>query len=64
MLSTRCNGVVVMKGTVLFALLMPTGYYTYLEFIDVVGSEMVKVLPLVSMMIEKKHVTLNIQGEG
>ena len=49
-----------MKGTVLFALLMPTGYYTNLEFIDVVGSEMVKVLPLVSMMIEKEYVTLNI----
>ena len=51
---------VVIKGTVLLVLSISTGYYTYLEFIEAVSSEMAKVLPLVSMMIEKEYVTLNI----
>ena len=33
---------------------MSIGYDLYLEFIDVVGSEMVKVLPLVLMTIEEE----------
>ena len=53
-----------MKGTVLFALLMPTGYYTNLEFIEAVSSDMVKVLSLVLITIEDMFVDFNVQGQG
>ena len=53
-----------MKGTVLFALLMPTGYYTNLEFIEAVSSEMAKVLPLILITIEDMFVEFNVQGQG
>ena len=43
---------------------MPTRYYTFLEFIEAVGSEMVMVLSIVSMTIEDKCVKFNVQGEG
>ena len=43
---------------------MPTGYYTFLEFIESIGREMVKVLSIVSMKIEKEYVTFNVQREG
>ena len=43
---------------------MPTRYYTFLEFIEAVGSEMVMVLSIVSMKIEKECVTFNVQKEG
>ena len=46
-----CNQIVVTNYTVRHVLSMPTGYYTFSEFIDAVGCEMVKMLPLVSMMI-------------
>ena len=46
-----CNQIVVTNGTVRRVLSMPTYYYTFSEFIDAVGCEMVKMLPLVSMMI-------------
>ena len=43
---------------------MPTRYYTFLEFIEAVGSEMVMMLSIVSMKIEKECVTFNVQKEG
>ena len=46
-----CNQIVVTNGTIRRVLSMPTYYYTFSEFIDAVGCEMVKMLPLVSMMI-------------
>ena len=39
-------------------------YCTLLEFIEAVGSEMVKVFSIVSMMIENEYVTFNVQKEG
>ena len=42
---------------------MPTYYYTFSQFIDAVGSEMVNVLHLVSMMIEEEYVKFNVQVE-
>ena len=39
-------------------------YYTFLEFIEAVGSEMLKVFSIVSMMIENEYVTFNVQKEG
>ena len=59
-----CNPVVVTNGTVRRVLSMLTGYYTDLEFIETVDSEVVKVLPLVSMTIEEENVKFNVQGEG
>ena len=53
-----------MKGTVLFALLMPTGFYTNLEFIEAVSSDMVKVLSLVLITIEDMFAEFNVQGQG
>ena len=46
-----CNQIVVTNDTIRRVLSMPTDYYTFSEFIDAVGCEMVKMLPLVSMMI-------------
>ena len=46
-----CNQIVVTNDTIRHVLSMPTGYYTFSEFIDAVSCEMVKMLPLVSMMI-------------
>ena len=43
---------------------MLKGYDTFSEFIEAVGSEMVKVLPLISMTIEEEYVRFNVQGEG
>ena len=43
---------------------MPTGYYTLLEFIEVVNNEMLNVLSIVSMKILKEYVKYNIQREG
>ena len=53
-----------MKGTVLFALLIPTGFYTNLEFIEAVSSDMVKVLSLVLITIEDMFAEFNVQGQG
>ena len=63
-LSTVCNQVVVTNGTVCHVLSMPQGYYyTFSKFIEAVCSEMVNVLPFVSMTIEDKYVTFNVQRE-
>ena len=58
-----CNQIVVTNGTIRRVLSMPTYYYTFSQFIDAVGSEMVNVLHLVSMMIEEEYVKFNVQGE-
>ena len=36
-LSTSCNQIVVTNGTMSHVLSMPTGYYTFSKFIEVVG---------------------------
>ena len=59
-LSASCNQVVVTNGTTSYVLSMPTGYYTFSEFIEAVGVEMVKVLPLVSVTISEDHASFNI----
>ena len=43
---------------------MPTGNYTLLEFIEAVNNEMLNVLSIVSMKIEKEYVKFNVQREG
>ena len=50
----------VTNGTICRVLSMPTDYYTVSEFIDAVGSEMVKMLPLVSITIEEDYVKFNV----
>ena len=37
--SRTCNQIVVTNGTTRYVLSIPTGYYTYLEFIEAVGSD-------------------------
>ena len=61
-MSTSCNHMVVTNGNDSHMLTLPTGYYTFTEFIEAVGAEMVKVLPLISMTIEDDHVRFNVQG--
>ena len=61
-LSSSCNHVVVTDGRDSYVLTMPTGYYTFSKFIEAVGVEMVKVLPLISMTIEDDHVRFNDQS--
>ena len=63
-MSSSCNQVVVTNGTDSHMLTLPTGYYTFSEFIEAVGAEMVKVLPLTSMTIEDDHVRFNDQSES
>ena len=63
-LSTSCNQIVVTNGTTSYVLSMFSEYYTFLEFIEVVNNKMFIVLSIVSMKIEKKYVTINIQKEG
>ena len=63
-MSSSCNQVVVSDGTDSHVLTLPTGYYTFSEFIEAVGAEMVKVLPLTSMTIEDDHVRFNDQSES
>ena len=50
----------VTNDTVHHVLSMPTDYYTFLEFIEAVGSEMVNVLPLVSMTIEEEYMKFSV----
>ena len=52
-LSSVCNRGMVTNDETFHVLSMSIGYDLYLEFIDTVGSEMVKVLPLVLMTIEE-----------
>ena len=63
-LSTWCNQVVVTNGEIPHVLSMPTGYYTFSEFIEAVGVDMVKVLSLVSMTIEDDYVRFNDQSDS
>ena len=63
-LSSSCNQVVVTDGRDSHVLTMPTGYYTFSEFIEAVGTEMVKVLPLILMTIEDDHVRFNDQSNS
>ena len=51
-LSTSCNQIVVTNGTMSYVLSMFSEYNTFLGFIESIGSEMVKVLSIVSMKIE------------
>ena len=52
------------NSTTSHVLSMFSEYNTFLEFIEAVGSEMVKVLSIVSIMIENEYVTFNVQKEG
>ena len=61
-LSFSCNQVVVTDGKDSHVLTMPTGYFTFSEFIEAVGVDIVKVLPLISMTIEDNHVRFNDQS--
>ena len=63
-LSSSCNHVVVTDSRESHMLTLPVGYYTFSEFIEAVGAEMVKVLPLTSMTIEDDHVRFNVQADG
>ena len=63
-MSSSCNQVVVSDGADSHVLILPTGYYTFSEFIEAVGNEMVKVLPLISMTINEDHVRFNDQSES
>ena len=63
-LSSVCNQGVVTNDETFHILSMSIGYDLYLEFIDALGSEMVKVLPLVLMTIEEEYVELNVQEDG
>ena len=63
-LSTSCNQIMVTNGTTSYVLSMFSEYYTFLEFIVVVNNKMFIVLSIISMKIEKKYVTFNIQREG
>ena len=63
-LSSSCNQVVVTDSRDSHVLIMPTGYYTFSEFIEAIGVEMVKVLPLISMTIEDDHVRFNDQSNS
>ena len=62
--SSSCNQVIVTNGTDSHVLILSTGYDTFSEFIEAVGAEMVKVLPLTSMTIEDDHVRFNDQSES
>ena len=61
-MSTNCNQIVVTNGTERHILSIPTGYYTYLEFIEDVGTELGKVVTTISMTIEDKYVKFNVEG--
>ena len=50
------NHVAVTNSTTSHVLSMSTGYYTIIEFIEAVNSEMVMMLSIVSMKIEKVYV--------
>ena len=60
-MSTNWNQIVVINGTERHILSIPTGYYTYLEFIEAIGTELSKVITTVSMTIEDKYVKFNAQ---
>ena len=62
-LNTVYNQVMATNGEISHMLSMFTGYYTFTQFIEAVGAEMVKVLPLTSMMIEDDYVRFNDQSK-
>ena len=61
-MNTNWNQIVVSNGTERYILSIPTGYYTYLEFIEAVGVELSKVITTISMTIEDKYVKFNVEG--
>ena len=62
LMNTNCNQIVVTNGTERHILSISTGYYTYLEFIEAVGTELSKVITTISMTIEDKYVKFNVEG--
>ena len=63
-MNTNWNQIVVSNGTERHVLSIPTGYYTYLEFIEAVGTELNKVITTISITIEDKYVKFNVEGNG
>ena len=63
-LSTSANQVVVSNGSNSYTLVVPTGYYTFTEFYEAVGREMVKVIPLVRMRIHTEYIEFQCSTIG
>ena len=61
-LSTNANKLVVSNGTNSYTLVVPTGYYTFTEFYETVGREMVKVIPLERMKIHTEYIEYQCSG--
>ena len=58
-LSSSANQLVVTTGTTHHTLVIPTGYYTFTEFIEAVRDELTKVVPVVSTQITTQYVAFN-----
>ena len=63
-LSTNCNQIVVSNGNVRYLLSIPTGYYTFIEFIEAIDIELGEVVSLVSTTIKNEYVVFYTQGDG
>ena len=58
-LDSSANQLVVTTGTTHHTLVIPTGYYTFAEFIEAVRDELTKVVPVVSTQITTQYVAFN-----
>lgn len=59
-LDSSANQLVVTRDTTHYTLVIPTGYYTFAEFIEAVRDELTKVIPVVSTQTTTQYVAFNV----
>ena len=59
-LNSSANQLVVTVGTTHHTLVIPTGYYTFAEFIEAVRDELTKVIPVVSTQTTTQYIAFNV----
>lgn len=59
-LTSSANQIVVTRDTTHYTLVIPTGYYTFAEFIEAVRDELTKVIPVVSTQTTTQYITFNV----
>ena len=59
-LTSSANQLVVTTDTTHYTLVIPTGYYTFADFIEAVRDELTKVIPVVSTQTTTQYVAFNV----
>ena len=55
-LSSSANKIVVTNGTISHVITIPSAYYTFTQFYEAVGTELIKVIPITRMKIHTEYI--------